>query len=80
MSGNYASRIVIENYGAMLQIVVSLTDNSRGIIHDCNIIIVQAAVFKLKHSVLFWLNINDREIHLNIDMCGLYYKAMYGSN
>jgi hypothetical protein len=31
---NDASRIVIDISGAMLQIVVSLTDNSRGVIYD----------------------------------------------
>ncbi len=44
MSVNGASRIVIENSRVMLQIVGSLTDNSRGVIYDCNVYIVQATV------------------------------------
>ncbi len=37
MSVNDASRIVIDDFRVMLQIVASLTDNSRGIIYDNNI-------------------------------------------
>ncbi len=35
MSENDASRIVIDDSRVMLQIVASLTDNSRGVINDC---------------------------------------------
>jgi hypothetical protein len=42
MSVNDASRIVIDNSRVTLQIVASLTDNSRGIIYDRNLFIVQA--------------------------------------
>ncbi len=41
MSVNDTSRIVIDDSRVMLQIVASLTDNSRGIIYDCNMFIVQ---------------------------------------
>ncbi len=41
MSVNDASRIVIDNSRMMLQVVVSLADNSRGIIYDINMFIVQ---------------------------------------
>jgi hypothetical protein len=37
MSINDASIIVIDDFRVMLQIVASLTDNSRGIIYDNNI-------------------------------------------
>ncbi len=42
MSENDASSIVIDNSKVMLQIVASLTDNSRGIIYN-DMIIVRAA-------------------------------------
>ncbi len=42
MSLNDASRIVIDNSRMTLHIVVSLTDNSRGIIYYYNMFIVQA--------------------------------------
>ncbi len=42
MSVNDASTIVIDVSKMMLQIVTSITDNSRGIIYDCKIFIVQA--------------------------------------
>ncbi len=42
MSESDASRIVIDDFIVMLQIVASLTDNSRGIIYVCNMFIVLA--------------------------------------
>jgi hypothetical protein len=42
MSVNDASRILIDDSTVMLQIVASLTGDSRGIIYDCNMAIVQA--------------------------------------
>ncbi len=45
MSVNNDSRIVIEKSRVMLQIVVSLTDDSRGIIYSRNMFIVQATGF-----------------------------------
>ncbi len=42
MSENDASGIVIDDSRVMLQIVVSLTDDSRGIIYNKNMVIVQA--------------------------------------
>ncbi len=41
MSINDTSRIIIDEPRVMLKIVVSLTDNSRGIIYDRNMFIVQ---------------------------------------
>jgi hypothetical protein len=43
---NDASRIAMNNSRVTLQIVASLTDNSRGIIYDHNVFIVQAAGVK----------------------------------
>jgi hypothetical protein len=40
MSVNDTSRIVIDNSRVTLQIVASLTDNSAGIIYNCNMSIV----------------------------------------
>jgi hypothetical protein len=37
----FASGIVIDNYSVMLQIVASLADDSRGVIYNCNVFIVQ---------------------------------------
>ncbi len=42
MSVNDACRIVIDDSKVMLQIVASLTDDSRGIIYDSNMFIIQA--------------------------------------
>jgi hypothetical protein len=42
MCENNASRIVIDDSRGMLQIVMSLTDDYRDVIHDCNMFIVQA--------------------------------------
>ncbi len=42
MSVNDASRIVIDDSRVMLQIVDSLTDDSRGVICNLNMFIVQA--------------------------------------
>ncbi len=42
MNVNDASRIVIDDSRMMLQIVASLTDNSKGIIYNGNMLIVQA--------------------------------------
>jgi hypothetical protein len=47
MSLNDASRIVIDDSRVMLQIVAPLTDNSRGVIYDCNMFIIQATWDKL---------------------------------
>ncbi len=37
-----ASTILIDDFRVMLHIVASLTDDSRGIIYDCNMFIVQS--------------------------------------
>jgi hypothetical protein len=39
---NDASKIVIDDSSVTLQIVASLSDNSRGVIYDRNVFIVQA--------------------------------------
>ncbi len=46
MSLNDTSRIVIDNSRVMLQIVVSLTDNSKGVFYNRNMFIVQAKIHK----------------------------------
>ncbi len=51
MSVNDASMIIIDNYRVALQIVASLTDDSRGSIYDHNMFIVQATgSMVVKHS------------------------------
>ncbi len=42
MSVNDASRIIIDDSRVKLQIVASLIDDSRGVIYNCNMFIVQA--------------------------------------
>ncbi len=42
MSENNATRIIIDDSRVMLQIVASLTDNSRDIIYDYSMFIIQA--------------------------------------
>ncbi len=49
MSVSDAYRIIIDDFRMTLQTVMSLTDNSRGIIYDQNIFIVQAAA--VSHDV-----------------------------
>jgi hypothetical protein len=36
------SKIIIDDSRATLQVVTSLTDDSRGVIYNCNIFIIQA--------------------------------------
>ncbi len=50
MSVNDASGIVIDVSRVMLQIVGSLTDDSRGVIYDCNMFIIQAPL-RMLHAV-----------------------------
>ena len=47
MSLNDATRIIIDDSRVVLQIVASLTDNSTGIIYNCNMFIVQATAYLL---------------------------------
>ncbi len=42
MSVKDASKIVIDDSRVMLQIVMSLTNGSMGVIYDCNMFLVQA--------------------------------------
>ncbi len=42
MSVNDASRVEIEDFKVTLQIVAPLNDDSRGIMYDCNMFIVEA--------------------------------------
>jgi hypothetical protein len=50
MSVNHTSRIIIDDSSAMLQIVASLTDDSRGIIYTRNMFIVQATRAKTEYD------------------------------
>ncbi len=52
MCENDAPRIVIDYYRVMLQIVAFLTD-SKGIIYDCNMLIVQATGVKIDHHTYY---------------------------
>ncbi len=49
MSVNDAFKIALDDSRVMLQIVASLIDNSRGIIYDCNVFIIQATVVKKRN-------------------------------
>ncbi len=62
MSVNDACRIVIYDSRVMLQIVASPTDNSRGIIDDCNMFIAQATG---------WSSVYTQVIH-STKLCGTY--------
>ncbi len=42
MSINDASRVVTDDSRVIIQIVASLTDESRGVIYKCNMFLVQA--------------------------------------
>jgi hypothetical protein len=58
MSVNDTSRIVIDNTRVMHQIVASLTDDSRGIIYDCNMFIVQATGYVSRYETLLLVRPN----------------------
>ncbi len=60
MSVNDAIRFVTDDCRKTPQIVASLTDNSRGVIYDRNMFIVQATVEKNKNN--FWLKHKTRLI------------------
>jgi hypothetical protein len=67
MGGNDAFRIVIEDFRVTLQIVVSLTEDSRGIIYDHTMFIVQATIrlltirfYKTKSSANFSHSYNHK--------------------
>jgi hypothetical protein len=47
MSVNDVPRTVIDDPRVMLQIVASLTEYSRGVIYDSNLLIVQATVINV---------------------------------
>jgi hypothetical protein len=47
MNVNDTSRIIIDDSRASLQKVAPLTDDSRGIIYNCNMFIVQATWVKI---------------------------------
>ncbi len=75
MSENDASSIVIDNSSVTLQILVSLTDDSRGVIHDHNMFTVQAtdgqaySRLKLRTSLalvndLYWGGIHNTSFSL----------------
>jgi len=78
MSVNDTSRIAIDNSTAMLQIVVSLTDDSRGIIYDRNMFIAQAQI----NPFPVWMSIdnllNVRKNHPSGS--GQSYKIFHTSN
>jgi hypothetical protein len=63
MSVNDPSRIVIDsNSWVKLQIVASLTDNSRGVIYNINMFVVQATeVYVVQNN--FWSSVANRLDH-----------------
>jgi hypothetical protein len=67
MNVNDASRIVIEDSRVMLQIVASLTDNSRCIIYYCNMFIVQAASVVAKLLEYFVIELKLHQINQDTD-------------
>jgi hypothetical protein len=71
MSVNDTSKIIIDDCRVMLQIVASLIDESKGIIYNCNMFIVQAT------------NVNFVNLFsASLMLCGLwlYYKHDYYCN
>jgi hypothetical protein len=69
MSVNDASRIVIDDSRVMLQIVASLTDNSRGIIYYCYMFIVQNTDYRR-------LDLVDLGMPVRIQVIGLLNHYM----
>ncbi len=70
MSVNDASKIIIDNSRVMKKIVASLTNNSRGVIYNRNMFIVQAPGY------LAFFNLGTIEFQ----SCGQCYKTFYGRN
>ncbi len=62
----------------MLQIVASLTDNSRGVIYDRNIFKIQAAGNN-PASYLVKSSATKKKFY-DIDIFTIYYKLFYESN
>jgi hypothetical protein len=62
MSEFDASRIIIYYSRVMLQIVASLTDNSSGIIYDCNMFIVQTPVVNVLKLFFFVTDIKSNKL------------------
>ncbi len=54
---DYASQIVIDNSRLMLEIVASLTDDSRGVIYNHNMFIVQATGAETTNLCITIINI-----------------------
>ncbi len=50
MSANDTARIVVDDYRVMLPIVASITDDSRGVIYNCKMFIVQATAVEIDWS------------------------------
>ncbi len=70
MSVNDASKIAIDNSRVMTQIVASLTNNSRGVIYNRNMFIVQATGY------LAFFNLGTIEFQ----SCGQFYKTFCDRN
>ena len=60
---NDAYWIIIDNVRVMLQIVVTVKNNFRGMIYDCNMFIVQVTG-KVDCSIITWLPIDLQIIGL----------------
>jgi len=50
MSSNDTAKIVVDDYRLMLQIVASITDDSRGVIYNCKMFIVQTTAVEIDWS------------------------------
>ena len=62
MSVNNASRIVIDESRVTLQIVASLTDNSRGIIYKSNMFLVQATGWKGSSLIGLFISYEEKKV------------------
>jgi len=56
-----ASTILIDDSRVMLHIVASLTDDSKGIIYDCNMFVVQSTRWQ-QGSKIYFLTFMERNI------------------
>ncbi len=56
MGVNDASRIILDDFRVTLQIVVSLSDDSRGVIYNCKMFIVQSTRHNVLNLFCGWLN------------------------
>jgi hypothetical protein len=80
MSVNDAFRITIDTFRVMLQIVASVTDNSRGVIYNLNVFIVQPPQVSLLQRLFFFItDARDKQTMGKLQFSGLNLGHVFNS-